>query len=76
MKGTRNEQSSEHRDRPRGRRSRRGAKLHQLHIPSGGEPRGEETGAIQHVASIASAKIDEAIAMLDERRNGDAGVGK
>jgi hypothetical protein len=33
---------------------------------------GEETGAIQHVASIASAKIDEAIAMLDEYRNGEA----
>jgi hypothetical protein len=34
----------------------------------------EKTDPIQHVAGIASAKIDEAIAMLDECRNGDAGV--
>jgi hypothetical protein len=36
----------------------------------------EKTDPIQHVASIASAKIDQAIAMLDECRDGDAGVGK
>ena len=34
----------------------------------------EKTGPIQYVANIASAKIDEAIAMLDECRNGGAGV--
>jgi hypothetical protein len=30
----------------------------------------EKTAPIQHVASIASGKIDEAHAMLDECRNG------
>jgi hypothetical protein len=30
----------------------------------------EKTDPIQHVASLASAKIDEAIAMLDKCRNG------
>jgi hypothetical protein len=34
----------------------------------------EKTGPIQYVANIASAKIDEAISMLDACRNGDAGV--
>jgi hypothetical protein len=34
----------------------------------------EKTDPIQYVANIASKKIDEAIAMLDEYRNGDAGV--
>jgi hypothetical protein len=35
---------------------------------------GEETGAIRHVANIASEKIDEAIALLDEYRNASGGV--
>jgi hypothetical protein len=30
----------------------------------------EKTGPIQYVANIASAKIEEAMAMLDECRNG------
>jgi hypothetical protein len=32
----------------------------------------EKTAPIQYVANIAIAKIDDALAMLDECRNGDA----
>jgi hypothetical protein len=32
----------------------------------------EKTGPIQYVANIASKRIDEAVAMLGEYRNGDA----